>query len=219
MPLSSKDRLFLFVFLASFGISLCAPKWTRSEKKLAGWAPDTEKTEDALHVIGCDDRLRLLNTSFPWSVARTSTHTRYYPKTRSAFGIVASRRGVCSGTLVGRRLVLTASHCIPYSEDGAGPLRFLPGYNTGQLPFGFADVKKVSPFNQLPTSFHFPPVTFVRNDHQISTVQAVCSHVLRLGSRDGRAPPRHSIWPCWYLTARSATKRATSALSRFARSG
>ena len=55
-----------------------------------------------LHVFLPDGREELTNTSYPWS----------------AIGMIVSTRGICTGTLVGPRLVLTASHCVPWQDDG-----------------------------------------------------------------------------------------------------
>lgn len=47
----------------------------------------------------------------------------------------------CTASVVhseGRDLLVTAAHCL----DGAGKLRFVPGYRDGQAPYGIWDVKK-----------------------------------------------------------------------------
>ena len=65
-------------------------------------SPDSRKN-NPLHVFLPDDRRELVNTTFPWS----------------SVGLLLSVKGVCTGTLVADDLVLTASHCIPWREDGS----------------------------------------------------------------------------------------------------
>lgn len=51
-----------------------------------------------------------------------------------------------SAALVGRNLLLTASHCAPWNTNGSGTampgwwMRFVPSYNYGTEPFGFSYV-------------------------------------------------------------------------------
>ncbi|KAH7826186.1 putative peptidase S1 family protein [Monocercomonoides exilis] len=73
--------------------------------------------------------------------------------------MLVSSRGVCTGTLVGEDIVLTASHCIPWNDDGSiDRIRFLPGFYKKHAPFGYADVKTV--------------YSLTRNGGKINAVQA-----------------------------------------------
>ena len=65
--------------------------------------PKSHLKNQPLHVFLPDDRQELVNTSYPWS----------------SVGLLLSVKGVCTGTLVADDLVLTASHCIPWREDGS----------------------------------------------------------------------------------------------------
>jgi len=75
-------------------------------------------------VFGADTRKVFKDASFPWSTV----------------GRVATSGGFCTGTMVGRRLMMTASHCVPWKSDGTfGPLSFSPAYFNGPNPkFGTA---------------------------------------------------------------------------------
>eukprot|EP00770_Monocercomonoides_exilis_P010785 MONOS_10732.1-p1 / transcript=MONOS_10732.1 / gene=MONOS_10732 / organism=Monocercomonoides_exilis_PA203 / gene_product=endopeptidase / transcript_product=endopeptidase / location=Mono_scaffold00499:11864-15556(-) / protein_length=527 / sequence_SO=supercontig / SO=protein_coding / is_pseudo=false len=80
------------------------------------------------HVFGVDDRKAFKNASYPWS----------------AVGRVRSAKGVCTGTLVGKRLVVTGSHCIPWtSKGGAEWITFTPAYYRSEEPFGSCGVENV----------------------------------------------------------------------------
>ncbi|KAH7817412.1 putative endopeptidase [Monocercomonoides exilis] len=90
-----------------------------------------------------DDRVELHNVTYPWSTV----------------GLLLSVKGVCTGTLVDDDIVLTASHCIPWREDGSiDRIRFLPAFHGKESPFGYSDVETV--------------YAFTRNSGRINTVQA-----------------------------------------------
>jgi V8-like Glu-specific endopeptidase len=75
-------------------------------------------------VLGEDDR-------------ETVVDTTAYPY--SAIGRVETASGTCTGTMIGRRLMLTAFHCLHWdSIDDPGWMSFTPGYNNGEAPFGTA---------------------------------------------------------------------------------
>jgi len=71
-------------------------------------------------IFGTDDRFLFNDRSFPW---RTT-------------GLIRTAGGFCSGTTIGPRLVLTASHCVNWTDDGAGWITFTPGYFDGDEPWG-----------------------------------------------------------------------------------
>lgn len=103
-------------------LALCAnPKQVENQFNL-------KKGNDIpINVFGTDTRWDFRSTSYPWST----------------IGRVQTAVGVCTGTMVGRRLMLTAAHCINWTEDGAGWLKFTPAYHNGDAPFGIAWATRV----------------------------------------------------------------------------
>jgi V8-like Glu-specific endopeptidase len=90
---------------------------------------------------------------FPRSADIHGTDDRY-PFTDSRFpfctvGLVQSRKnqthvGICTGTMVGPRHMLTASHCINFgSDNGLMPTSFAPSFDAGDAPFGLFECEKV----------------------------------------------------------------------------
>ncbi len=73
-------------------------------------------------VFAPDTRSVFQDTSFPWSTA----------------GRVETSMGSCTGTMIGRRLMVTGSHCIEWTGTGAGWIKFTPAYYNGTAPFGVA---------------------------------------------------------------------------------
>lgn len=72
-------------------------------------------------IFGTDDRFLFNDRSFPW---RTT-------------GLIRTAGGFCSGTTIGPRLVLTASHCVNWTGDGGADwITFTPGFFDGDEPWG-----------------------------------------------------------------------------------
>ena len=78
-------------------------------------------------VFPPDTRIVFQDSAFPWSTV----------------GRVDTANGLCTGTMVGRRLMLTASHCIQWTATGTGWLKFTPAYYNGAAPFGAAWASRV----------------------------------------------------------------------------
>ena len=78
-------------------------------------------------VFAPDARYIYRDTSFPWSTV----------------GRVDTENGYCTGTMIGRRLMLTANHCIAWKENGAGWVKFTPAFFNGDAPFGVAWATRV----------------------------------------------------------------------------
>lgn len=74
------------------------------------------------NVFPPDARFIYQDTSFPWSTV----------------GRVDTAGGVCTGVMIGRRLLLTGSHCMQWSGTSAGWVKFTPSYYNGSEPFGVA---------------------------------------------------------------------------------
>lgn len=73
-------------------------------------------------VFAPDTRYLFRDTSFPWCTA----------------GRVDTAGGSCTGTMIGRRLMVTGSHCMQWTDSGAGWVKFTPAYYNGAEPFGVA---------------------------------------------------------------------------------
>lgn len=80
-----------------------------------------------------DTRYVFQDTSFPWSTS----------------GRVDTQAGYCTGTMIGRRLMLTANHCIVWTDGGAGWVKFTPAYYNGNAPFGIAWATQVIYWTQV----------------------------------------------------------------------
>jgi V8-like Glu-specific endopeptidase len=73
-------------------------------------------------VFAPDSRYIFQDTSFPWCTS----------------GRVETAGGNCTGTMIGRRLMATGSHCMQWTDGGAGWVKFTPSYYNGSAPFGIA---------------------------------------------------------------------------------
>lgn len=73
-------------------------------------------------IFAPDTRQVFRDTKYPWST----------------IGRVETAGGVGTGTMIGKRLVLTCSHVIDWTASGPGWLKFTPAYYDGQAPFGVA---------------------------------------------------------------------------------
>lgn len=86
-------------------------------------------------IFGTDDRYLFNDRTFPW---RTT-------------GLIRTAGGRCSGTTIGPRLVLTASHCVNWTGDGgAGWITFTPGAFDGDEPWGEIAATHVVYWTQAP---------------------------------------------------------------------
>lgn len=75
------------------------------------------------NVFPADTRYVFQSTSYPWSTV----------------GRVRTAAGTCTGTMVGRNLMLTATHCVNFLNGGGiGWMSFTPSYYNGNAPFGIA---------------------------------------------------------------------------------
>jgi V8-like Glu-specific endopeptidase len=84
-------------------------------------------------VFTPDSRYIYQDTSFPWCTV----------------GRVDTENGYCTGTMIGRRLMLTANHCIAWKENGAGWVKFTPAFYNGSAPFGIAWATRVIYWTQV----------------------------------------------------------------------
>lgn len=73
-------------------------------------------------IFGVEDRYAFIPNAYPWHMC----------------GQIRTAKGRCSGTIVGPRHVLTASHCVNWGDPGEQPgwINFTPAYYDGNKPFG-----------------------------------------------------------------------------------
>ncbi|WP_373511491.1 serine protease [Persicitalea sp.] len=95
--------------------------FTRS-KKYFEKLPDKEDLHYATTIFGADNRQLFLNSSYPWGTV----------------GKVRTALGSGSGVMIGPRHLLTVSHVIQWTSNGAGWISFTPASFDGSAPFGTA---------------------------------------------------------------------------------
>ncbi|WPP48443.1 trypsin-like serine protease [Catalinimonas niigatensis] len=116
---------------------------------------DIKDGEDRpVNVFPPDTRYVFDDTSFPWCTT----------------GRVETPAGIGSGTMIGRNLMLTASHCIDWQDNGVGWIKFTPSYYNGSAPFGIAWGTNVVYWNRaigglsdFETAFDYVVVVLDRN--------------------------------------------------------
>jgi V8-like Glu-specific endopeptidase len=78
-------------------------------------------------IFDSDERYVFQDTGFPWCTV----------------GLIETENGWGSGTMIGRRLVLTASHVVVWKAASAGWMKFTPAAFGGATPFGQAWAERV----------------------------------------------------------------------------
>jgi V8-like Glu-specific endopeptidase len=78
-------------------------------------------------IFAPDDRYIYQDAAFPWCTV----------------GLIETENGWGSGTMIGRRLVLTASHVVVWKRNSAGWMKFTPGAFGGGAQFGHAWAERV----------------------------------------------------------------------------
>ena len=87
-----------------------------------------ERTRRGGAIFAPDDRYIYQDASFPWCTV----------------GLIETENGWGSGTMIGRRLVLTASHVVVWKTNSAGWMKFTPAAFGGTTPpFGHAWAERV----------------------------------------------------------------------------
>jgi V8-like Glu-specific endopeptidase len=86
-----------------------------------------ERTHRGGAICEPNDRYILQDAAFPWSTV----------------GLMETENGWGSGTMIGRRLVLTASHVVVWKTDSAGWMKFTPAAFVGMAPFGHGWAERV----------------------------------------------------------------------------
>jgi hypothetical protein len=74
----------------------------------------------------------------------------------TADGVLQFIDKVGTGVLVGKNIVLTASHILPYNH-GNGVVRFIPGFSNGSEPFGHFDTRSYT-YLPAPSQIGGPPL-------------------------------------------------------------
>ena len=136
------------------------------------WSRIEGKKNKPSVIFDTDDRTLFLPENYPWR----------------CIGKVRTAGGWGSGTIIGPRHVLTASHCVNWNPDGsAGWITFTPGYFDGRGTPGELTVNEI--------------ISWVKNPHFLTDLQVAFDYVVlitdvRIGETLGYAGARSydSAW-------------------------
>ncbi|PGH04898.1 hypothetical protein AJ80_08447 [Polytolypa hystricis UAMH7299] len=131
------------------------------------WNPDGQEDLDSGETMGFNPKMTIeanYPTTYPWSARNAEQLSRLHPNRTglyfrehvlnpmmypwNAIGRVFFKRfrrdrgGWCTGSLVGRNLMLTASHCFPWGYGSSRWMRFVPGFHNDTEPYGSSYVSK-----------------------------------------------------------------------------
>ncbi|PGH00567.1 hypothetical protein AJ79_08170 [Helicocarpus griseus UAMH5409] len=113
-------------------LGYCPNHTTLPENYYPNLIPWAAKNADRLSTLNPDNtglyyRDQVVSlTTYPWNTIGRVTINRSKN----------DKGGWCTGSLVGRNLMLTASHCFPWGYGRDRWMRFAPGYGNGSEPYG-----------------------------------------------------------------------------------
>ncbi|ODH48831.1 hypothetical protein GX48_05055 [Paracoccidioides brasiliensis] len=120
---------------ATLAYSPIQPPAEVDDPVLVSWAAENADILSTLdpNNTGLYYRDQVLNlTTYPWNTIGRVSFVRFK----------GDRGGWCTGSLVGRNLMLTASHCFPWGYGKDRWMKFAPGYGNGYEPYGSSYVSR-----------------------------------------------------------------------------